>query len=316
VLLNNKTEKGKLKQKDKMTQNEHQENDSICCPQIPQDYSVVVSSQLSPIALPFISINSSSSGSSTCSASCCETSISSCSSQSSSCSTEEEEESRRRKNNNKRSKKRRMKKKKAKRKKLNEAESVPKKEKSKYVAIDCEMVDVEGEGTALARCSIVNWDGDVIFNTFVRVEERVTDYLTFVSGVRQADIESDDAMSFEDCRAKVLEICDGKVIVGHALKNDFKALHIQHPWFLTRDTTKYEPFLKPSPADPSIRLPSKLKALAESKLGMIIQQYGEEHDSIIDATAAMELYKKVRNKWENAMEWKLRKTNSIIRRKQ
>lgn len=197
---------------------------------------------------------------------------------------------------------------------IDEAVEINEEEKTKYVALDCEMVSVGGEST-LARVSIVNWYGRTLLNTFVQVEEVVTDYLTFVSGIRQADIESEDAMTFDDCRMTVLEIFSGKVVIGHALKNDFRALNITHPWYLTRDTAKFEPFMKPSREDESILLPRKLKALAELKLGMHIQLCGQEHDSIEDATAAMELYKKARRKWENAVEWKRRKTNAITRLK-
>jgi len=197
-----------------------------------------------------------------------------------------------------------------KKKKNVEVERISEEEKEKYIAIDCEMVSVRGIST-LARVSIVNWYGDTIFNTFVRVEEEVTDYLTFVSGIRQADIESEDAMSFEDCQDAVLEIFRGKVVVGHALRNDFIALNIMHPWHLLRDTAKYEPFMKSCPLEPNVLVPKKLKVLAKNKLDMIIQEDGKEHCSIEDATAAMELYKKARGKWENAMQWKLRKTNSI-----
>eukprot|EP00957_Ditylum_brightwellii_P134585 10260858-Ditylum_brightwellii.AAC.1 len=57
-----------------------------------------------------------------------------------------------------------------------------------------------GETSALARVSIVNWDGDVIFDTFVKVEEEVTDYRTFVSGVRETDVES--GMDFDECQER------------------------------------------------------------------------------------------------------------------
>jgi len=188
-----------------------------------------------------------------------------------------------------------------------EVERISEEEKAKYVAIDCEMVSVRGIST-LARVSIVNWYGETILNTFVRIEDEVTDYLTFVSGIRQADIESEDAMSFEECQDAVLEIINGKVIVGHALRNDFCALNITHPWCLIRDTAKYEPFMKPCCMDPNTLMPQKLKVLAKNKLDMIIQKDGQEHDSIEDASATMELYKKARRKWENAMQWKMRKT--------
>jgi len=191
-------------------------------------------------------------------------------------------------------------------------EEISEEEKTKYVAIDCEMVIVGVEST-VARVSIVDWYGKTLLNTFVKIEEVVTDFLTFVSGIRPSDIESEDAMTFDDCRVTVLRILSGRVVVGHALRNDFKALNITHPWYLTRDTAKFEPFMKPSREDEAILLPRKLKVLAELKLGMIIQEYGKEHDSIEDATAAMELYKKARTKWENAVEWKRRRTNAIAR---
>lgn len=191
-----------------------------------------------------------------------------------------------------------------------EPDNISEEEKRKYVGLDCEMVDVRGVST-LARVSIVDWYGETVFNTFVRIEEEVTDYLTFVSGIRKADIESEDAMSFDDCQDAVLEIISGKVIVGHALRNDFTALNIIHPWYLVRDTAKYEPFMKSHPLDKDTLVPRKLKVLAKNKLDMIIQEDGKEHDSIEDATAAMELYKKARAKWENAVQWKVRKTNAI-----
>lgn len=187
-------------------------------------------------------------------------------------------------------------------------------DKAKYVAIDCEMVSVRGIST-IARVSIVDWNGEIIFNSFVRVEDEVTDYLTFVSGIRQADIESEDAMSFEDCQDAVLEIISGKIVVGHALRNDFIALNIMHPWYLIRDTARYEPFMKPCLIEPNMLVPKKLKVLAKNKLDMTIQEHGQEHDSIEDATAAMELYKKARTKWESAMQWKMRKTSSIEKTK-
>ena len=41
----------------------------------------------------------------------------------------------------------------------------------------------------LARVSIVNSHGHVLYDTFVKPKERVTDYRTFVSGVRASDLK-------------------------------------------------------------------------------------------------------------------------------
>eukprot|EP00565_Helicotheca_tamesis_P009250 CAMPEP_0185731438 /NCGR_PEP_ID=MMETSP1171-20130828/12934_1 /TAXON_ID=374046 /ORGANISM="Helicotheca tamensis, Strain CCMP826" /LENGTH=356 /DNA_ID=CAMNT_0028400707 /DNA_START=106 /DNA_END=1176 /DNA_ORIENTATION=- len=191
-------------------------------------------------------------------------------------------------------------------------EKITEEEKARFVALDCEMVGVgpHGEQSALARVSIVNWDGDVIFDTFVKVDEPVTDYRTFVSGVREADIEY--GMDFDECRERVKDILEDRIIVGHALKNDFHALDMTHPWHQIRDTARYEHFMKKSKTCPEMLLPKKLKVLAKDKLGMLIQEEGKEHCSVEDATAAMELYKKARRKWELAVEWKMKKTAEIV----
>lgn len=68
----------------------------------------------------------------------------------------------------------------------------PKKtEIGKYVAIDCEMVGVGGpdhERSVLARVSIVNFYGHCVLDVFVRPQERVTDWRTWVSGVSAKDM--------------------------------------------------------------------------------------------------------------------------------
>ena len=48
------------------------------------------------------------------------------------------------------------------------------------VALDCEMVGVgpEGKLSVLARVSIVDWAGNNVFDSHVKVHEHVTDYRT------------------------------------------------------------------------------------------------------------------------------------------
>jgi hypothetical protein len=58
-------------------------------------------------------------------------------------------------------------------------------------------------------------------------------------------------------------------------------------------------------------LPKKLKTLAKDKLGLDIQIDGVPHCPMEDATAALELYKKHRVKWECAMQYKIERTREI-----
>lgn len=195
-------------------------------------------------------------------------------------------------------------------------------QKSRYVALDAEMVGVGVGGlySRLARVSLVDWEGEVIYDVHVRVEEAVTDYRTFVSGITKEDIEGPDAVSFDEAHSAVSELLEGKILVGHGLKNDFRALGLSHPWHLTRDTARYEPFMRPldDPMNPppgtpigATHVPKKLRVLALQKLGMHIQEEGQPHSPVEDAVAALELYKKHRGKWERAMTYKVEKTRSI-----
>ena len=184
--------------------------------------------------------------------------------------------------------------------------AIPLAEKQKYVAIDCEMVGIGTDGvkSALARASVTNWDGEVLLDTFVRVPERVTDFRTHVSGVRSKDIhaKNEDAMEHEECRLKVGELLMGKILVGHALKNDLSALMISHPRSEIRDTARYKPFMRATGRSGGKLRPRKLRDLVYEHLGMRIQVEGEAHCSIDDAKASMELYKYARSRWEKELE--------------
>lgn len=185
-------------------------------------------------------------------------------------------------------------------------------EQSRFLALDCEMVGV-GEGglqSALARVSIVDYNNAVLFDTYVKVNEPVTDYRTFVSGIRQEHLQSDVAMDFAQCQAIVKKLLNGKILIGHALKNDLTVLDLKHPWYDCRDTAKYEPFMKKDKTTDILR-PRKLKDLAENKLNRIIQKVGQQHCPVEDAIAALDLYKKARIKWEKAMEYKHCRTITI-----
>jgi len=189
-------------------------------------------------------------------------------------------------------------------------------EQGRYLALDCEMVGVGEYGltSALARVSVVDYNNAVVFDTYVKVDEPVTDYRTFISGIREEHLQSDLAMGFEQCQGIIKKLLQNKILVGHALKNDMAVLQSQHPWYLCRDTAKYEPFMKKDKITSLLR-PRKLKDLAETKLDRTIQIVGQEHCPIEDAIAALDLYKKARGKWEKVVEYKMNRTNDIEQEK-
>ena len=140
--------------------------------------------------------------------------------------------------------------------------------------------------------------------------EPVTDYRTFVSGITAENMSN--AMDLQTCRQQVQALLQDKILVGHALKNDLHALHIQHPWQQTRDTAKYEPFMQERwGRDDGVLWPRKLRDLCRERLEWDIQTAGVAHSPYEDALAALRLYQSVRHKWEKVMAYKVQKTAEI-----
>ncbi|GAA6038582.1 hypothetical protein JCM8097_009430 [Rhodosporidiobolus ruineniae] len=168
------------------------------------------------------------------------------------------------------------------------------KETGQYLAIDCEMVGVGPEGveSTLARVSIVNYHGSIILDRFVRPREKVTDYRTWVSGVREEDLRN--APSFVEVQKEVSDLIKDRILVGHALSNDTTVLLLSHPRHMTRDTSKYAPLQGLA----KTKRPG-LKNLAKLVLGVDIQS--GEHSSVIDARATMAIYRSQKSAWEDSI---------------
>lgn len=192
------------------------------------------------------------------------------------------------------------------RKKLVEyEETVADEVKKKHLALDCEMVGIgaDGKQSALARVSITGWNDEILLDTFVQVPDRVTDFRTYVSGVRARDIKSTNknAMELHECRKQVSQILKDKILIGHSLKNDLSALILTHPKSFIRDTATYKPFMRASGRNGGKLRPRKLRDLVKEHLGLDIQKDGEAHTSIEDAQATMKLFKSVMKDWEKTL---------------
>ncbi|GMM29074.1 putative 3'-5' exonuclease [Martiniozyma asiatica (nom. inval.)] len=165
------------------------------------------------------------------------------------------------------------------------------KEVGKYIAIDCEFVGVgpDGRESELARVSIVNFFGNVIYDSFVKPRSTVTDWRTWVSGVSKSDMKN--AVTFFEAQKVVADLIKGKVLIGHDVQNDLSCLLLDHPRSMTRDTSNFPPFKKLGKGKKIA-----LKKLAMLLLGKDIQN--GQHSSIEDATITMELYKKEKKEFE------------------
>lgn len=172
------------------------------------------------------------------------------------------------------------------------------------MAIDCEMVGVgpnPDRDSALARVSIVNYNGEQIYDSYVRTKEEVTDYRTHVSGIKEEHLL--EARSLEEVQRDVAMILDGNILVGHAVRNDLNVLLLPHPKRDIRDTSKHPPYRKLAGGGSP-----RLKILAAELLGLKIQEGA--HSSVEDARATMMLFRRDKDEFEreHAKKWPVRIT--------
>lgn len=164
---------------------------------------------------------------------------------------------------------------------------------TQILALDCEMVGVGAGGvrSALARVCVCNSSGNVLLDSFVAVEERITDYRTPFSGIRPENLEH--APPFLEVQGLVRDLVRGHTVVGHALYNDFDVLGFIHPAHDVRDTANY-PLLRNAGGRPR-----KLRHLAKEILGAVIQT--GEHNPAEDARAALYIYHQFALDWEGSL---------------
>lgn len=155
-------------------------------------------------------------------------------------------------------------------------------------------VGIKGSESVLARVSIVNWHGYTLLDRFVKPKEQVTDYRTFVSGIRAKDLRG--APTFAEVQKEVAEIIQGRVLVGHAIQNDLKALLLDHPRRMIRDTATFKPLRDLA----QTKFPA-LRKLATIVLGIDIQKKGQEHSSVEDARTTMAIFRTQKEAWERSL---------------
>ncbi|KAI3389384.1 hypothetical protein SNEBB_001014 [Seison nebaliae] len=180
-------------------------------------------------------------------------------------------------------------------------------ENEDYVAVDCEMVGAGPNGniSILARVSLVNHLGKILYDEYVQPTLEITDYRTEVSGIRPKNImEKFGALEKNKVINDVKKIFryDTKnpvYLIGHAIDHDLSQLDLKYPFDRIRDTQKSEVLRN--------KLPKKvygniaLRHFADKLLNMDDFQLNE-HNSVEDARVAMKLYMLHRQEWEENIE--------------
>lgn len=177
------------------------------------------------------------------------------------------------------------------------------------IAIDCEMMR-SNIGQVLGRVSVVNYDGETIFDTFVCYPDivNITNTNKEHSGIDWTDIDSaNGAQLFPEVQTHLLNLLRDRIVIGHDIEKDVKEIsmdlhfHILKlqglPRVLTpvtfaitkRDTQNFSGYRQYASHDGAHQGPN-LKNLALKVLGRGIKQ--GRVSSVEDAIATMEVYRK------------------------
>ena len=158
-------------------------------------------------------------------------------------------------------------------------------EGSHTFALDCEFCQT-ASGKVLTRISLINFQGEVVIDQFVKPDEVITDYLTKYSGITPGKLEG-VTTNIKDIQKKLLSIIStDDILIGHSLESDLNVMQIKHPRII--DTALVFEHHRGPPLKPS------LKWLSEKYLGRLIQEgenAGKGHSSVEDAKACLDLIK-------------------------
>lgn len=160
------------------------------------------------------------------------------------------------------------------------------------VALACQKVFINPQGNysaIIAKITVVNYEGQAIYNKFVKPLDPVIDYRTSLTGITAEDLNNGDPYFL--VRRDLIDLLGWRIVVGHKVAECLKTLKINIPLYLIRDTAYFKQFFRPG----SYEHP-KLKSLAKQFLNTDIEVHFI--NTTENAITAMNLYKKFKVAWD------------------
>lgn len=174
------------------------------------------------------------------------------------------------------------------------------------LALDCDLVGTGpgGKTDRCLRCTIVNFNGMVVYDALVECSEPVTDWRGLKEKLYNSskEVPSGKPLPLEAVSKSVERIIKGRIVIGHSLVTDLRSLNLTHPFTLMRDTTNQSPFCPAGHAGREL----SLSKLVMERLGINFQ--ANVQPSTDAARAVLALYKSVHREWESLMRDSSEKT--------
>lgn len=162
--------------------------------------------------------------------------------------------------------------------------------KSHIYALDCEFCKA-GTQSVLTRISLIDFQGEVVFDELVKPEEEITDYVTKYSGITE-EMLKDVTTTIHDIQDLFLKhVSSEDILVGHSLESDLNVMKIMHSKVV--DTSIIYEHNRGPPSKPSLRWLAQQYLKSDIQTG---EDHGHGHSSIEDAKACLDLVKlKIQN---------------------
>ncbi|CAK9435514.1 uncharacterized protein LODBEIA_P02410 [Lodderomyces beijingensis] len=156
---------------------------------------------------------------------------------------------------------------------------------SRIFALDCEFCKAN-DVSVLTRISLVDFDGDVVFDELVKPTEEITDYVTRYSGITE-ELLKDVVTTISDAQDLFLRhVHSEDILVGHSLESDLRVMKILHKKIV--DTSIIYEHNRGPPSKPSLRWLAKTFLDRDIQTG---EDNGQGHSSVEDANSCLDLVK-------------------------
>lgn len=180
-----------------------------------------------------------------------------------------------------------------------------------YFSLHCGLVSIAHGNLAVARVTMINYDAQVVLDTFVQVPVPVLDFgRTGITPQAISPKKNPQAMSFAQVRQSVRQILRGKIVVGHDLGTSLKALGLTHPTSDMRDASMFR-FFQYDQVDGVTQQRVVVQRPLVDLAAEFLQRDLPISCSAMDmCMAQLELYKTFRKEWETELVEQGRSTHN------